>query len=92
MSLEQAKRELTKGLVIRMAYSEDEEEIRKLDGVASVLRRSGGPCPVYLSIRDTAGKAASLKLNQDFNVNPAAVPVDELEMLLGPGSVLFTGR
>ena len=92
MTLDQARKELTRGLVIRMQYDDHEDTIRKLDGLASVLKRNRGPCPVYLSIRDLSGKAAQFKLSNDYSVNPTAVQVDELEMLLGRGSVLFTGR
>ncbi len=92
LTIEQAKKELTRGMVLRIAYSESDDQLRKFDGVAAVLKRSKGPCPVYLTVRDPAGRAAQLKLGTEFNVNPTAVPVEELEMLLGPGSVLFTGR
>jgi DNA polymerase-3 subunit alpha len=92
MTLEQAKQDLTRGLVIRIPYGEGEEHLRKLDGVAHVLKRYRGPCPVYLSVRDPAGRSAQFKLGNDFWVNPTGLKVDELELLLGPGSVLFTGR
>lgn len=92
LTVEQARHELTKGMVIRLPYGESEEDLRKVDGIAAVLKRATGPCPVYLSVRDLQGKVASLKLNADFWVNPTTVPVEELEMLLGPSSVLFTGR
>jgi DNA polymerase III subunit alpha len=90
LTLDQAKSELTRGVVLRMPYADDEDTVRKLDGVRSALEKSKGPCPVYLSVRDAAGKAASFKLG--LQVNPMALRVEELEMLLGPGSVLFTGR
>ena len=92
MTIEQARTELTRGLVIRIPYSDDEAMLLKLDGVANVLRRYKGSCPVYLSIRDIAGKAAQFKINSDFWVNASTIHVDELELLLGPGCVLFTGR
>jgi DNA polymerase-3 subunit alpha len=92
MTLEQAKQDLTRGVVLRIPYGEEEEHLRKLDGVALVLKRYRGPCPVYLSVRDPAGRSAQFKLGNDFCVNPTGIKVDELELLLGPGSVLFTGR
>ena len=55
-----------------------------------VLKRYRGTCPVYLSVRDTNGKQVQLKLNDEFRVNPAALKVEELEMLLGRGTVLFS--
>ena len=92
LTIEQARQELTKGMVIRMSYDDDPDMLNKLDGVAGILRRTKGPCPVYLSIRDAAGRAAQFKLNDGFWVNATAVQVDELELILGPGSVLFTSR
>ena len=50
-----------------------------------VLKRYRGTCPVYLSVRDANGKQVQLKLNDEFRVNPAALKVEELEMLLGTG-------
>ena len=38
------------------------------------------------------GKAAQFKINSDFWINASTIHVDELELLLGPGCVLFTGR
>jgi len=92
MTIAEAKQELTRGIVLRIPYRDDEESLRKLDGVASVLGRSRGNCPVYLSVRDVTGKSANFKLDKKFWVNVPTVQVEELEMLLGGGSVLFTGR
>jgi DNA polymerase-3 subunit alpha len=92
MTIEQARQELTRGMVIRIPYADDPDTLQKLDGVANVLRRNRGVCPVYLSVRDASGRAAQFKVNNDFWVNAATVPVDELELILGPGCVLFTGR
>jgi DNA polymerase-3 subunit alpha len=55
-----------------------------------VLKRYRGPCPVYLSIRDANGKQVQLKLNDEFKVNPVAVQLQDLEMILGPGAVVFS--
>jgi DNA polymerase III subunit alpha len=73
-----------------MPYAEDEETLRKLETVGKVLQRFRGQCPVYLSFRDPAGRAAQFKLGNDFTVNAANLKVDELEMLLGQGAVIFT--
>jgi DNA polymerase-3 subunit alpha len=86
---EQAQREQTRGMVLTFHVGVHGEET--LDTVARVLRRSPGPCPVYLNIRDPAGKWAQLKTGNDFHVNPNAVPVAELETILGPGHVRFSG-
>jgi DNA polymerase-3 subunit alpha len=90
LSLEEAKREFTKSMLIKLPYGDDEGSLRKLDTVAVVLKRYRGNCPVYLSVRDANGKQVQLKLNEEFRVNPAELKVEDLEMVLGPGSVLFS--
>jgi DNA polymerase-3 subunit alpha len=90
LTLDEARREFTKSMLLKLPYTEDEGSLRKLDAVAVVLRRCRGACPVYLSVRDANGKQVQLKLNEEFRINPAAVKVEELEMLLGPGAVLFS--
>jgi DNA polymerase-3 subunit alpha len=90
MTVEQARKELTRGLVLRLPYSEDEAALRKVDGIAAALKRARGSCPVFVSVKDPAGKSAQFKLNGDFAVDPVKVPVDELEMILGKGQVIFT--
>ena len=92
LSLEQARKDLTRGVVLRVPYGDDAEALMKLEGVASVLKRFRGRCPVYLTVRDAAGRGAQFKLNESFWVDATALKVDELELLLGPGSVLFTSR
>jgi DNA polymerase-3 subunit alpha len=90
MTTDEARGEFTKSLLLKLPYTDDEASLRKLDTVALVLKRYKGGCPVYLSVRDAAGKQVQLKLNDEFKVNPAAVKVEELEMLLGQGAVLFS--
>ena len=90
LTVDDARREMTKSLLLRVAYTEDEEAIRKLDAVSLLLKRNRGQTPVFLSVRDPNGKQVQLKLNAEFAVNPANLPTTELEMLLGPGTVLFT--
>ncbi len=90
LTIDEARRELTKSLVLKIPYGEDEASLRKIDAVSVVLKRYRGTCPVYLSVRDANGKQVQLKLSDDFRVNPAAFKAEELELLLGPGSVLFS--
>jgi DNA polymerase III subunit alpha len=92
MTIEEAKQELTRGMVIRIPYTEDDDLLKKLDGVATILRRNKGSCPVYLSIKDFQNRSVQFKLGNDFFVNVAKFHTDELEMLLGQGCVLYTGR
>jgi DNA polymerase-3 subunit alpha len=89
LSIEQAQREQTRGMVLVFHVGVHAEET--IETVARVLRRAPGPCPVYLNVRDPAGKWAQLKTGNEFCVNPNTVPVAELETILGPGHVRFSG-
>jgi DNA polymerase-3 subunit alpha len=86
-ALDQVQRERTTGLVLDLSLSADEGVI---DAIARVLRRSPGPCAVFLSIRDGAGKHSLLRAGDDFRINPATLAGAELETLLGPGCVQFS--
>ncbi|MGL4423483.1 MAG: OB-fold nucleic acid binding domain-containing protein, partial [Gemmataceae bacterium] len=90
LTIEDARREFTKGLVLRMNYSEEDETLRKIERLGSVLGRFRGRCPVYLSVRDRNGRAAQFKLSNDYSIDVSTLQVAELEMLLGPGAVVFT--
>jgi DNA polymerase-3 subunit alpha len=92
LTTDEARKEMTRSMVLRMPYSEDEEALRKLDAVSLVLKRYRGQTPVFLSVRDANGRQVQLRLNDEFRVNPASIKLDELEMLLGRGSVIFAGR
>jgi DNA polymerase-3 subunit alpha len=89
LSLEQAQRELTRGLVLLMTVGVHEPG--HLDAVGRVLRRAPGVCPVFLTVRDGNGKRTLLKLGEEFRINPATVPTAELETILGTGCVKFSG-
>jgi DNA polymerase-3 subunit alpha len=89
-TIEEARAEFTKSMVLKLTYTEEEEELRKLDAVSLILKRYRGGCPVYLSVRDASGKQVQLKLNDEFKVNPASLKLEELEMVLGPGAVIFS--
>jgi DNA polymerase-3 subunit alpha len=88
-SVEQAQRELTRGLVL--SFLQSAHTPQHVDAVARVLQRAPGPCPVYLSVQDAAGKRSLLRSGQEFWISPAKVPTAELELILGPGRVKFTG-
>ncbi|MBA4190496.1 MAG: DNA polymerase III subunit alpha [Planctomycetaceae bacterium] len=90
LTSDEARSEFTKSMLIKLAYSDDEGSLRKLDAVSLVLKRYRGTCPVYLSVRDANGRQVQLKLNEEFRVNPGLLKVEELEMVLGPGAVLFS--
>jgi DNA polymerase III subunit alpha len=90
MGLDQARKELTKGLILKLTIGQHGTE--SIDGIERILKRSPGPCTVYLVVRDSAGRTAQLRVGDDWKIHPAQVPVEELEMLLGEGAVVFTGR
>ncbi len=90
ITIDEARKEFTKSLVIKLPYGDDEGCLRKIDAVVVALKRCKGSCPVYLSIRDANGKQVQLKLNEQFRVSPSELHVEELEMVLGPGAVLFS--
>jgi DNA polymerase-3 subunit alpha len=89
LSIDQARRELTRGLVLGLVLGVHEPE--QIDAVAGVLQRTPGSCAVYLDVRDAAGKRVALKAAGEFAVNPATVSTADLEVLLGPGRVRFAG-
>jgi DNA polymerase-3 subunit alpha len=88
LTIEQAQREMTKGLVLSFDVNDDP---RRLEHVARVLKRTPGSCPVFLHVRDTTGKRALLKAGEDYRINPLAVEMPELELLVGEGRVRFSG-
>src|SRR5262249_53593573 len=90
MDMDAARRELTRGLIITLATGEQQPGV--LDEVAKVLRKTPGPCPVYLQVCDPVGKRATLRAGESFRINPGQLRVAELEMLLGPGRVTYSGR
>jgi DNA polymerase-3 subunit alpha len=92
MTLDQARRDLTKELLIRIPYGDDEEAVGKIDLLKAVLPTYKGSCPVWLVVRDRNGKLARMKLPAEYGVNPAALKVDELDKFLGRGAALFNGR
>ncbi|MBN9118241.1 MAG: DNA polymerase III subunit alpha [Planctomycetes bacterium] len=90
ITIAEARAEFTKSLLLKVPYAEDEEALRKLDAVSLILKRYRGRCPVFMNVRDGNGKLVQLKLHEDFCVNPAALKLEELEMVLGPGAVVFS--
>jgi DNA polymerase-3 subunit alpha len=91
LSIEQCRQELTRGLRISLklgVHGPDE-----LEQVARILELSPGNCPVYLYVRDGAGKKCVLKTGERVRIDPMAVPTDQLEMVLGSaGRIEFYGH
>jgi DNA polymerase III subunit alpha len=89
MSIDQAQKELTRSLWLSLTLGVHSGE--HLEGIARLLKRAPGPCPVFLVLQDAAGKRSVLKCGQDYSINPARLVAAELEMLLGAGRVAFAG-
>ncbi len=88
LTLEQAQRERTTGLALALRVGQHGPG--HLDRVAQVLQRARGSVPVFLYVRDPAGKLMVLKASDSFRVNPTTLPREELEAILGPGTVRFS--
>ncbi|MFO0841512.1 MAG: DNA polymerase III subunit alpha [Gemmataceae bacterium] len=85
MTLEQAQRELAREL--HLLFRLERHGPLDVDVLANLLRKTPGSCPVILTVKDPGGKRCILKLGRECCVNPATYLRDELEGLLGHGSV-----
>jgi DNA polymerase-3 subunit alpha len=91
LTMEQGQKERTTGLLLTLDLSTDQDaDARRIDALAVALRRAPrGGCPVFLYVRDGAGKWLRLKASDDFRINPAKIVTDELEAIVGTGRVEF---
>jgi DNA polymerase-3 subunit alpha len=87
MTLEQGQRERTGGLVLMLDL---DDEMGKLETIASILKRSPGQVPVFLHVRDARNKWMKLRTGDHYRINPATLPKTDLEMILGRGRVEFS--
>ncbi|MCI0463648.1 MAG: DNA polymerase III subunit alpha [Gemmataceae bacterium] len=87
LTVEQAQKERTKGVMLALRLGEHTPG--QLDQVARILERARGSVPVFLLVRDGAGKRMKLKASDSFRINPVNLPRAELEAILGPGTVHF---
>ncbi len=85
LTLEQAQRELARGLYLLLRLGQTQPE--DIDRLGEVLRQTPGACPVFLTIKDGADKYCVLRLSRDFAINPNTFPQEDLETILGPNSV-----
>jgi DNA polymerase-3 subunit alpha len=85
LTLEQARQELAREL--HLLFRLGRHSPVDVDVLAGILRRTPGNCPVLLTIKDPTGRACVLRLGREYNINPALYHKDELEGLLGGGSV-----
>jgi DNA polymerase-3 subunit alpha len=89
MSVEQAKKELTRFVVLSLNL--DQHGDHHIDRLAGIFRQHKGPCPVELHVRDAFGRKLRLKVANEYYVNAAQLPVREIEDILGPNRVAFFG-
>ena len=68
-----------------------DRDSRLLDALAAALRRAPrGPCPVFLHVRDGAGRWLKLKTGEEYRINPVTLAKGELEAIVGAGRVEFS--
>ncbi len=88
LSVEQAQRERTTGMTLLFDLAMHEPN--HINAVASVLDRHRGSCPVFLFVRDPAGKELRLRTDEHHRVNASRIPLAEIEAILGKGHVQFS--
>jgi DNA polymerase-3 subunit alpha len=84
-SVEQAQRELARGLYILLKVGVHRPS--QVDSLGPVLQKTPGGCPVFLTVRDPAGKDVVLKLDREYAINPSTYLQEELEAVVGTGGV-----
>ncbi len=91
VTMEAGQLERTTGLVLLMDLTDNEaEDVRTMESIRTVLQRARGNLPVFLHIRDGAGKWLRMKASDDLRINPTTVNKSDLETILGPGRVEFS--
>lgn len=88
ISIQEAAKEMARNLNLLMIHGKARPV--EIDALAEILRRTPGPCPVQLVLRDAQGRRVVLRLSRQFAINPQTFEQEALEALLGPGSVKLT--
>ncbi len=88
LTVEQAQQELARCLWLLFRLGR--QRPHDVDRIATILRRTPGTCPVQLTVVDAAGKKAILRLGREFSVHAAEYAKEELEAILGEGTVKLT--
>ncbi len=88
-SLDQAPRELTRSVVLKLVTGVHQEA--DLDAIARLLQRAKGRTPVYLQFADPLGRRAWFRVGEAFWVDVGQLPLEQLELLLGEGHVELGG-
>lgn len=84
-TLEDAQREMAREL--HLLFKLGQHGPLDVDVLATILKKTHGSCPVILTVKDPSGKRCILQLGREYRINPATYCRDELEALLGSGSV-----
>ncbi len=88
LTVEEAQRERTTGLALALRL--DRHDPRHIQELAAVLREARGRVPVFLYVRDPAGKLTKLKAGEEFCINPARLTKERLEAILGPKTAEYS--
>jgi DNA polymerase-3 subunit alpha len=88
-TVEEVQREFTKAVSISLDLRDHNP--LTVDTLARLFRDARGGCPVNIWVRDGAGKLAQLRVSGENGVDPNKLSVGELEAVLGPGRVKFSG-
>jgi DNA polymerase-3 subunit alpha len=87
LPLEDAEEKRAKEVVI--ALSAPVLEVETVDRLKDLLRKSPGPCPVFLEVVRPSAFRATLRTGSTFKVSPSRDLTAALEGILGRGSVRF---
>jgi DNA polymerase III subunit alpha len=89
LTVDQAQREYTRGLMLKLTSGVHQES--HIQTLGRILQRTPGRTPVLLEIMDAAGRRAWLRLGESYAVDVGRVALGELETLLGLDHVKFMG-
>jgi DNA polymerase-3 subunit alpha len=87
--VDQAVARLTTGILLKFDRARHTADL--FQSLKSILKTHAGKTPVFASVAIDSSQSAILKFNSDLGVRPSPALVDDLEQLLGPGSVQLTG-
>ena len=87
LTVDQAQREATRGLLVKLLSGTHSEEM--ISRIGQMLQRTPGRCPVFLEVTDPGGRRAVLRLGEPFAVDVNRLVIGELETLLGAGQVHY---
>jgi DNA polymerase-3 subunit alpha len=85
--IDQGPQRLARGVVLNL--SNDSE---KLESLAELLRKNGGPCPVFLSVMTHDGLRCTIRTGRGMGVRPTTEFFFEAEILVGHGNCRLIGN